>query len=252
MLSRADKWFLIYLATGYVAFAEILSWETSNWPACIVVSQYQSANNQPGYQTCATLHEGIMRFLAFIWAHTTHDNIIAFATVMVAIFTWTIWRVNRSQLQRSREVERAYVSGGVVIEWEETGEHKMIPTGIGFNATSVPITRPRWLIVTVDNHGKTPAFISEIAMTVCEVGALPGAPEYETAKRLANLNVSPGTVGLRTQFVSDFKEAGGKLVYGRVYYTDIFRSPHSSGFILRVLSSTTGAAEAPSAYSEWD
>ena len=89
---RTDKWFLFYLAVGYAAFAEILSWETSKFPSCIVISEYQPADYRPGYETCATLHEGVMRVLAFVWDHATHDNISAAAAVVIAIFTWTLWR----------------------------------------------------------------------------------------------------------------------------------------------------------------
>jgi hypothetical protein len=114
MLNRADKWYLAYLATGYVAFAEILSWETSKWPACLVASEYQNASYQAGNGTCATLHEGVMRFLAFIWGYVTHDNVSAAAAVVVAIFTLTLWRSTRllwlSSEHHSERQLRAYLS----------------------------------------------------------------------------------------------------------------------------------------------
>jgi hypothetical protein len=143
MLSRADKWFLAYLAAGYIAFAEVLSWETSRWPACIVVSQYQGTNNQPGYQTCATLHEGIMRFLAFSWGYVTHDNVSAAAAVVIAIFTWTLWRSTRllwlSGERHSERQLRAYVMVDSV---------HLLNLAIGGHPEAV---------ITIKNSGQTPA-----------------------------------------------------------------------------------------------
>src|SRR5579872_1428290 len=44
--------------------------------------------------------------------------ITALATVIVAGFTGTLWRATDAALSHSRQVERAYVSGGVKIEWD--------------------------------------------------------------------------------------------------------------------------------------
>jgi uncharacterized protein YneR len=161
-LPSRDKWFL-YLAVGYIGFAEVLSWETSRWSDCLVVSGYQS-DNRSSQQTCATLHEGFMQFLAFIWVHATHDNIIAVASVVVAVFTCTIWLVNRNQLQRSQEVERAYVSGGgarhlrryvnsagVVPEFPPNASILTQPDG-----TVVVVEPTDFFELHINNHGKLP------------------------------------------------------------------------------------------------
>ena len=80
---------LIWLA--YFSIAEILSLWTSKFPPCIIVSEYQSAKNQVGHETCAPLHEGVMRFLNYLWSGKNHDSIIATGTVFIAIFTCTLW-----------------------------------------------------------------------------------------------------------------------------------------------------------------
>jgi hypothetical protein len=162
-------------------------------------------------------------------------------------------------LAHGRKIERAYVSGSAVIQSEPVDDFPIPPGAVVLRADDGiasknprKILKPRWLLITVDNHGKTPAFISDIAVALCPTNELPAIPEYLSAKRFADLRVSPGTVGLRTQFQFDFQQAGGKLVYGRIYYTDIFREEHSSGFILQVLSSTTGAFGAAPEYTAWD
>jgi TRAP-type C4-dicarboxylate transport system permease small subunit len=41
-----------------------------------------------------------------------HAVITAFATAFIAWFTYTLWNANREQIKRTREIERAYISGG--------------------------------------------------------------------------------------------------------------------------------------------
>jgi hypothetical protein len=84
---------LTWLVSGYLTFAEVLSLEASKWGApCLVISKYPSTYYQFDRETCAPLHEGIKRALAFFSEHLSHDNITAAATVCIAIFTYTLWR----------------------------------------------------------------------------------------------------------------------------------------------------------------
>jgi hypothetical protein len=115
MFNRDDLKFAGYLIAGYLAFVEVLSWETSKWPACLVVSKYQSADNQSGYQTCATFHEGIMRGAGLLCGFFTHDNVTAAATVIIAVFTLTLWLAN----------ERL---GGIVRRQTEIQEKQFVAT----------------------------------------------------------------------------------------------------------------------------
>ncbi len=171
----------------------------------------------------------------------------ALASFIIALFTGTIWAINRRQLKHSRVTERAYVSGGVFVQSERLyGDRGNLAPAAQL------ITLPRSLFISVDNHGKTPAFIHKIAVEVCREIELPDVPQY-TDKMLVNISVSPGTVGQLTQIEFDYKDVANMVVYGRVYYSDIFDGQHSSGFIRWILGTPTGdAVEAPSAYLEWD
>jgi hypothetical protein len=104
MLSRKDTWFAGYLIAGYLAFAEALSWETSKWPLCLVVSEYHSADNHSDNQACATFHEGIMRGIFFLWGFLTHDHITAAATVVIAVFTFTLWQSSEKATRLTRRM----------------------------------------------------------------------------------------------------------------------------------------------------
>lgn len=92
---RNSTGLLALLALAYVGIAEWLSELMSQFPLCTVISEHQHPNNNSANQTCATLFEGIARLLSFIWDNATHDNILAFGTVMIAAFTFTLWRSNK-------------------------------------------------------------------------------------------------------------------------------------------------------------
>jgi hypothetical protein len=77
----------------YFGIAELLSLgQTSRSSPCVWISQAQQAEDNSGYQSCATLHEASFRFLNFIWEHTNHENVVAFGTMVVAIFTYTLYK----------------------------------------------------------------------------------------------------------------------------------------------------------------
>lgn len=104
MLSRQDKWNSIWLGIVAFLFAEISSLNaTSKSFPCIVISQYQSANDQTGYQACASVHEAIFSFVNFIWDRANHENILAFGTIMIAVFTLTLWQSTERLWKQTKE-----------------------------------------------------------------------------------------------------------------------------------------------------
>jgi hypothetical protein len=86
--------------------------------------------------------------------------ISALATFAIACFTITLWWNNWKQLKHSRDVDRAYVSGG----------------GPG-NTPHGPF------VLTIDNYGRTPATLIEYAVDFCEVTAIPREPTPRDRRR---------------------------------------------------------------------
>jgi hypothetical protein len=83
----------MWLWLAYFGFLELTSLgHTSEIFPCILVSNETQAENDSSYQTCTAMHEAIFRFIRFVWNHATHDNIIAFGTVAIAAFTYTLFR----------------------------------------------------------------------------------------------------------------------------------------------------------------
>jgi hypothetical protein len=184
------------------------------------------------------------------WLEDHSVGITALATAVIAIFTATLWRATTETLSYSRQVERAYVSGNVIIEHDDSvsAVHQELAHKVGYRTPGRPVR----LRFTLDNNGKTTAFVDEMAIVVRPLDVLPPRADYTGSQRLVDINLSPSASGVLTNFSFDFAQIAGKAVYGRVYYRDIYKVRHSSGFIRHVLSSTTDVIPADPSYTEWD
>jgi hypothetical protein len=92
-----------------------------------------------------------MTFL-LCWLDTHNGFVTAIATVVIGIFTATIWGVARKQLKVTRETERAYLSAAGLM------------TGKTFT-------------VTVTNNGKTPGELTAAAADFCNDDSIPSVPD---------------------------------------------------------------------------
>jgi hypothetical protein len=142
----------------YFLFAELLSLLPSQVSTCILISKEASAENYTGNYSCASMHEAIFRFIGYVWRHADHDNIIAFGTILIALFTYVLYRSTNKLWQvtiKSDEQTRELFST----------EHRpwLIPrfpeVEISSDGSSVRFG------VSAQNIGKTPAFCSEVRIT---------------------------------------------------------------------------------------
>lgn len=144
-MKNKNRQFLTTLWTAYFLFLELSSLgRTSEISPCIIISQEQQPNNETGYQACAPVHEAVFRFLNFFWQNATHDNILAFGTVMIACFTLTLWW-STSRLWKAGEIHserelRAYV----IVKIDD------------IESQDSPSERTA-LVLKIINTGKTPA-----------------------------------------------------------------------------------------------
>jgi hypothetical protein len=138
--------------------------------------------------------------------------VTAIATAVIALFTATIWVINRSQLAHGRRVDRAYVNGG----WGRYIDGK--------------------LYANINNDGKTPATVHHMVLAILPLAGLPSTPPA-LPRTFVNYNLEP----YKRDFFSDhvFVEWDGlhepeRVLYGRFWYTDVFEKEHESGFLLHV------------------
>lgn len=162
----------------------------------------------------------------FIWAYvvdvfSTPESATAVFTGVLAVSTialwWStrkLWRVTRIAAEHIPHVERAYVSGG---------------------ATGVE-NSPEHFAVTIDNYGKTPAFIGTIWAKTVPEDELPDTPVYDPPEFgwFGGQMLKPQTSGHPT-VVRLWDVVEGRVIYGRIWYRDIFKQCHSAGFILRII-----------------
>lgn len=216
-------------------------------------NQYQASHHDPNeYSAIFLIAFALSPFRAIGFFISENEagivaGITTAATVAIAWFTATIWSVNRSQLDRSEEIERAYIFATVVIN------DVTYPLTIsGVRRDSIPV---KYVEVVFENHGKTPGYISKVALAICLPQNLPRVAElpadYTRSTMPADLSVGPGQ---RVTFYKRFehKTAQGNAIYGRVYFNDIFGKPHSSGFINYVQTQIIGPLIALPEYTAWE
>src|SRR5262245_53016606 len=145
-------------------------------------------------------------------ATAVFTGVLALSTIGLWLSTRRLWRVTRVAAEHIPNVERAYVSGGA--RWMD-------------GATQ--------LRITINNYGKTPAFVGTVIIDTVEAGRpVPQKPVYAEKGVFAGYVVKPD-VTLETSLTCKCP-ADGRLVYGRIYYRDIFNKYHSIGFALSALS----------------
>src|SRR5262245_17900728 len=163
--------------------------------------------------------------------------ITAMATAVSALFAGTIWWINRRQLKHTRNVERAYISGGGPLDRND----------------------PNKFIFTVNNYGKTPGTLTEYAVEFCPLDDIPSIPAYQARgyKRMGfHDRIPPGGIKeTRAVAAIDIPPLPRPLlVYGRYWFQDIWKKRHTSGFVLVVHSNGTDAhvpTDIPRAYTYW-
>lgn len=146
----------------YFLIAELLSLMPSQLSSCILVSEEVNAEDYSGNYACASMHEAIFRFIRYIWERADHDNIIAFGTVMIAIFTYVLyrstdklWTAGEKQLLHLENTAELHLRAYIFVEWAR------LECEQGNN----------WSIhVSIKNAGQTPAYKVTIN-TDREIGA---------------------------------------------------------------------------------
>ena len=95
----------------YFSIAELLSLLPSKASSCILISEEANAENYTGNYACAPMHEAIFRFIRYVWDHSGHDNIIAFGTLLIALFTFVLYRsTEKLWLAGEKQIEVARIA----------------------------------------------------------------------------------------------------------------------------------------------
>src|SRR5262245_48133681 len=165
------------------------------------------------FQSCMeqqTGHEGLALIISYSrctarFVNEHNGGLSALASLVVALFTFTLWLIASSQLRHARDIDRAYVSGG----------------GPG-NPPDGPF------ILTINNYGRTPATLIEYAVEFCELTAIPPRPKYlaRDYKRTPSSGIYPPSAhGWDVaQIPYGHQQLREPVVYGRFWYKGLFSS----------------------------
>ena len=175
----------------------------------------------------AEIAEHALEALWFIWAYAfstperttaTCTAVLAFSTIGLWLSTRKLWGVTRIAAKHIPNVERAYISGSAGFP------SRKLPSG----DTQIDASR---LLVTINNYGKTPAFIGTIAVATGDELEPTFSGPWEQQAWKGYVLPAP-----TRSFVSDTgcKFEKDKIVFGRIWYRDIFNKCHSCGFALHM------------------
>jgi len=202
----------------------------------------------------------------FAWLDDTveryNDAIAAGAAVVIAIFTFTLWRAT-TQLWRAadRQIDVAKTAAGAArnsasaalrqadtLTSAERAYVKMSPKGDFEPAGAGRIK----LTIEVKNFGRTPAYVTDLIVNVMQrdVGApLPDLPNYQSDENRARVSaflVTNEPFFNHTVFEDDGAITGARngtravWIEGYVDYVDIFGQRHRGGFARAVDRSAEG------------
>jgi hypothetical protein len=242
----------------------------SHWPgaalfAVALIFLYVIARS-PSFKTCYAQHEQYASykqqqesFLGLSWvvrnakvcarcagdfADRNHGPLTAIATLLLALFTTTLWWATRKLVNHAPQIERAYISGGGAFTAQQ-----LVDTA----NNRVVITPVDPFQVTVDNYGKTPARVIHVEIGFCNASNIPPVPQYAITT-LFNGSIPPGRSGHLTGITFPRAQITGDVIFGRFHYWDIFRERmRYSGFILRINPQLgVEPINAPAAYTDWN
>ena len=198
-----------------------------------MISQYQPAYYQSGNETCATLHEGIARVFVFLWDHATHDNVSAVATVIIAIFTLTLWRAT-DRLWGAGERQLTHLKDSAERQlgaYVGVSEGKIISHDMGNTFVAE---------ISIKNSGQTPAYkvTHSISTELRDRLQRPKEPFAESPKLPQEWVLMPGFSWMLVKNIAVGGPSGAGaiskqkdiFVWGRVDYEDVFDKPQWLSF----------------------
>jgi hypothetical protein len=254
-MMKEPEWFAAILTLGFFGFLEVLSWETSSWSPCLVVSKYRTS---AGQETCATLSEGIAQFFAFLWEHADPNATTAFAALFIAVFTLMLWRSNERMwsvtnvaadaARRSADAlvaaERAQLLSIVEVSniphiLSEFGRSDR-PESAAAATSEKPVVQ-----YVLKNYGKTPAILKDISHELRhwkqppdELRYVPLSTPPKERAVMAGGSTEPLQCALVVPLSADAAATirGGDSFFwlsGRVVYDDAFGKEREHRFLYR-------------------
>ena len=164
------------------------------------------------------------------WWPPPQDFWLAAFTFLLVIVGWLQWRTLQATHRSNRTIERAYVG------------LSHAPPGVQ------PIAGPSpsaWVSVRVKNHGRTPATVTDMSLTLLISSApLPAEPPYAPGKPVAAF-LTAGDEFFKSLSIiagqfAQIQAGAPAYVLGYVDYGDQFGQRHRCGYARRFDASSPG------------
>jgi hypothetical protein len=266
MLAALAGWFsrsTVVLWIAYFGLLEIISFGTRFGPSCFFdINGSDAEGEQYDQQYCPTLHVGLVRLTGYFvdLVDSRHDAFTAGATIVIAIFTFTLWRATsrvweagEKQISVAKQaadaakqaadalpvVERAYVYP-MIISAGGTGEcirEALVFYDGDFTKDDTPIPTTAEITFKIKNYGKTPAILktayagfginpigTELGLSIPE--AILG--EMETTSELTSKMLAGPT---RNQAQNIMVYTASMGFSGQITFDDIWGKEHTTRFL---------------------
>ena len=173
---------------------------------------YVSPESTPGQQadTGRTDSASLLRRCVGEFLQTNNGALQAVAAVAVGCLTVVLGLIAWRQLQRTREVERAYIVGGGTVVRDETGQ--------------------RHFRIDVANFGKTPAFVSDVGL---EFTYFSDTKQEQRVRRRFRYDdqLAPGQTKQGIKFIL-ITDDDYQVAFGQFWYQDIWHKNREFRFVL--------------------
>lgn len=229
-----------------VIFAVIfVFWGMGSWSCNQPPKPNGEAQQSDGtkHENCTTLYGTVVVGLhdAGDFVHVFREEIVAVSTFFIAIFTviLSVFTVSLAHAtKRTAEhiprVERAYVHGG-------PGQGRLVQA-----ATNTALH----LTITINNFGKTPAFVKDICWDVHDNTAF-RSPDFTKNRKYLDMFIKDGVI-YKTPV--EIQITTVSLLYLLIRYEDMFGGLHETGLTYRIVPRVKEYAEpveGVGAYRKW-
>jgi hypothetical protein len=235
-MRQTAQWIVVALFVVWTSFGNWYSWRSllpSPNQQTVDRSDRGTKNSSPKITTPKSADDRIADYTWWVAAFTFALSVVSGFQIFFLIRTDKTARLAADAARKSAEhiprAERAYIFGGIKF-WDPVDRNKD-----GIRCVKINIS--------MANYGKTPGFIRHIETGWCPIDeAVKGDPFYTDCFAISDLYFPTMKMDeVRETRASVTVPADGNYVmFQRVFYDDIFGSPHFSGSAYRFFRDPNG------------
>jgi hypothetical protein len=229
---------------------------------------------QPSPEACPPPAHLVAGSITDAWTDVGHlitrdrDDITALATLVVAVFTGTLWWTTKGMMQVAEDQRRdsleaiaaSKLAAEAARKSAEVAERAFLEHERPWIFRSTVQMTPRgtpdvsandwWISITWKHVGRTPALITACEFRFQDIEALTDSPDYSQCEQVgvrpslaAGEDFPTPPVGLGRHRMRPDGTARQVVMYGRLTYTDMAGREHHSGFALELNPKPKGGIE---------